>query len=104
MFLQGGILENYTKLCKLEVDLSQLPASLRNKASGKGTYYHVNYDIVLLFGLTELEAVVAWKENVGPLLVLLHPFHLQCFQGVERRSAARIIYDSDELDPTDNDP
>jgi len=52
------------------VDLSYLPLSPRRKSSGKGTYYCLEYDIILLFGLTELEAMVAWKEEVGPLLVL----------------------------------
>jgi hypothetical protein len=49
------------------MDLSYLPLSPRRKYSGKGTYYHLDYDIILLFGLTELEAMVAWKEEVGPL-------------------------------------
>ncbi|KAF8651112.1 hypothetical protein AX16_004887 [Volvariella volvacea WC 439] len=40
------------------------------------TYYRVHYDIVILFGLTELKAQIAWREN-----------------GVEKRSPARIIYD-----------
>jgi hypothetical protein len=72
--LKQSIQENYTELCTLEVDISQLPASVRNRPSEEGTYYyHVHYDIVLLFGLTELEAMVAWKENVGP--VLLHCIH-----------------------------
>lgn len=36
----------------------------------EGTYYRrLDYDIILLFNLTELEAVAAWKENMGPLLV-----------------------------------
>ena len=99
------MLENYTELCEVEVDLSQLPASRRNRSSGDGIYYRVDFDIVLLFGLTELEAVVAWWdwENVSLLLVLLHPLHLPCCQSVERRSIAKIIYDPDESDPTDND-
>ena len=37
--------------------------------SGEGTFYRFEYDIVLLFGLTELEAKVAWKEDVGLLFV-----------------------------------
>ena len=72
-----------------------------NRPSGDGTYYRVDFDIVLLFGLTELEAMAAWREKVSPLLILLHPFRLWCCQGVERRSTAKIIYDPDESDPTD---
>jgi len=62
-------IDNYTKLCKVAVDLSRLPVTCKRKVSGEGTYYNVEYDIVLLFGLTELQAMVAWKENVSPVLV-----------------------------------
>jgi len=89
----GGI-ENYTDLCSIQVDLSHLPLSPLSKYSGRGTCYYFEYDIVLLFGLTELQAVVAWKENVSLLFVFLRPFvFIECCQGVERRSPARIIYD-----------
>jgi hypothetical protein len=57
-------IENYTKLCTIEVDLSHLPLSPRSK-SGGGSFYRLDYDIVLMFGLTELKAVIAWKQNVG---------------------------------------
>lgn len=67
--------QNYTELCRIEFDFSQLPSSRR--FFRKGIYYF-NYDVVLLFGLIELKAMVAWKEN-----------------GAERRSAAKIIYDPD---------
>jgi len=69
-----GNIENYTKLCTLEVDFSQLPVIYQRKVSGEGMYYRIDYDIVLLFGLTELKAMVAWKENVGPFSILLYPF------------------------------
>jgi hypothetical protein len=83
------------------MDLSYLPLSPRSKYSGAGTYYHLDYEVILLFGLTELEAMVAWKENVGPLIVLFNTsLFTKCCQGVERRSAARIIYDPDPV----NDP
>ena len=36
---------------------------------GQGTYYLLEYDVILLLGLIELEEMVAWKEDVGPLLV-----------------------------------
>jgi hypothetical protein len=89
----GGI-ENYTDLCAIQIDLSHLPLLPLSKYSGGGTCYYFEYEIVLLFGLTELQAVVAWKENVGPPFVFLHRFAFtECFQGVERRSPARIIYD-----------
>ena len=43
------------------------------KATGVGTYYQVNYDIILLFGMTELKAQIAWKENVSGLHMLFNP-------------------------------
>ena len=63
--------ENYTKLCTIQVNLSHLPLTPQSNVSGEGTFYHLSFDTVLLFGLTELQAVVAWKENVRPFLVLL---------------------------------
>jgi len=69
--------KNYTKLCTIDVDLSHLPLMPRNRAAG-GTYFRLDYEIVLLFGLTELKALIAWKEN-----------------GVERRSTTKIVYDPD---------
>jgi len=49
-------MEYYTELCTFEVDLSRLPVSFRDRLSGEGTYYRLDYDIVLLFVLTELAA------------------------------------------------
>ncbi|KAF9047806.1 hypothetical protein BJ165DRAFT_1403442 [Panaeolus papilionaceus] len=70
--------KNYTKLCTIEVDLSHLPLQPRTKPSGGGSYYRLDYEIVLLFGLTELKALVSWKEN-----------------GAEKRSVTKIVYDPD---------
>jgi len=59
------------------VDLSHL--TLEPLTSHKGEiYFHVKYDVVLMFGLTEMTAQVAWKED-----------------GVEKRSPAKIVYDPD---------
>jgi len=85
-------LENYSTLCTLEVDLSRLPVTCERKVSGEGMYYRVDYDIVLLFGVTELQAMLAWTENVGLFFDLLYPFCLQNVvgrvlnDGVQRRS------------------
>ena len=57
------------ELCTIELDLSHLPLSPQPKYSGKGHFYKVEYDIILQFGLTEFKAVIAWKENVGHLMV-----------------------------------
>ena len=73
---------NYIALCTIEIDLSQVPLSNHPILSRDGIFYRRYVDVVLVFGLTELEAMVAWKENVGPLLALLPPFLLtKCLLG-----------------------
>ena len=66
-YLMASI-DNYTELCTIEVDLSHLPLSRRPKYSGRGHFYQVSYEIILLFGLTEFKAAIAWKENVRLLV------------------------------------
>ena len=66
------MLDNYTKLCTIEADLSQAVVT-EPKAKGKGSVYKIYFDIILLFGKTELKAQVAWKENVSDLHILFHP-------------------------------
>jgi hypothetical protein len=84
-----GNIENYTKLCLIEADLSHLPLSRLRKYSGEGHFYRCEYEIVLLFGLTELKAMIAWKENVRLLLVfiastLIHGAVRELNDGVQR--------------------
>ena len=57
--------DKYTELCTIEADLSRVPKHSRPKTSGKGNFYRVDYDIILLFGMTELNAQIAWKEKVS---------------------------------------
>ena len=47
-YLLEGI-ENYTNLCTIETDLSYLPLSPRLKSSGEGTYYGLEYDVILVW-------------------------------------------------------
>jgi hypothetical protein len=35
------------------------------KATEEGSFYKVKFDIILLFGMTELKAQIAWNENVS---------------------------------------
>jgi len=76
---------NYTKLCEIEADLSQACILTLPKVKGEGSFYSVDYDIILLFGMTELQAQLAWTEN-----------------GVEKRSAAKIVYDPDTTNGSDD--
>ncbi|KIM40826.1 hypothetical protein M413DRAFT_27963 [Hebeloma cylindrosporum] len=70
--------QNFAKICTIDIDLSNLPLTPLSKPFGGGRFYRLDYDVVLLFGLTEMKALIAWKQN-----------------GVERRSAAKIVYDPD---------
>jgi len=75
---------NYTKLCTIEVDVSRAAIHTLPNASGMGSFYQVDCEIILLFGMTELKAQVSWMEN-----------------GKEKRSEAKIVYDPDT---TNDDP
>ena len=39
----------------------------RSKATGEGSFHSVDIEIILLFGKTELQAQLEWKENVSRL-------------------------------------
>ena len=54
-------LDNYTQICSIKADLSHI-VTPQSKVDGK--YYHIDFDIILLFGLTELKAQLAWLEKV----------------------------------------
>ncbi|KAI6119939.1 hypothetical protein EDD16DRAFT_1476965 [Pisolithus croceorrhizus] len=53
---------SYYTLCTI-VDNGQLMNTSRYVSDGR--YYIIEYDVVLAFGLTELTAQYAWKENVS---------------------------------------
>lgn len=58
--------DNYSTLCTISVDLSKMGKALGPfKGSDGRLYYKANFDIILLFGLTELKAQVCWKEKVS---------------------------------------
>jgi hypothetical protein len=57
----------FQALCIVNADLSELKQLIKpriNWSSGH-SYYTLEFEIIILFGLTELKAQVAWKENVG---------------------------------------
>lgn len=56
-------LENYTELCAIQVDISQIPAIKSARISGGGVYFTLNYEVIMTFGLTELKAQVAWLDT-----------------------------------------
>ncbi|VDB90855.1 unnamed protein product [Peniophora sp. CBMAI 1063] len=68
---------SFSVLCKVTASLNGVPVSHSRGQNGH-FYYQRAYDVVLSFGLTELNAQIAWKAN-----------------GIEQRSPATIIYDDD---------
>ncbi|PFH47369.1 hypothetical protein AMATHDRAFT_67869 [Amanita thiersii Skay4041] len=69
----------FSPVCTVVADTSSIPESETTQQSLDGMrYYRKEFDIILLFGMTELKAQIAWKESGG----------------VEKRSPAIIVYDS----------
>ena len=61
-------IDNYTKICTIEVDISHFSL----KQGEKGQYFRLDYDSVLLFGMTEFKAQVAWRAQGVRVLCFLH--------------------------------
>ena len=59
------LVDNYTKLCTIEADLSFLPLPAQTKSLGVGTFFRLDYELALLFGLTEMKAQVVYKDRVS---------------------------------------
>ncbi|KAJ3535906.1 hypothetical protein NMY22_g6268 [Coprinellus aureogranulatus] len=54
---------NYTPTCTVQVDTSSLPVQMTESATG-ARYFEISFDIILLFGLTELKAQIAYRQNI----------------------------------------
>ncbi|KIY64371.1 hypothetical protein CYLTODRAFT_438236 [Cylindrobasidium torrendii FP15055 ss-10] len=70
--------ESFSTLCTIKSDVTTVQLRPGINAHTKGTYYILDFEIILLLGLTELKAQVAWKEN-----------------GVEKRCPAVVVYDDE---------
>ena len=55
----------YTTRCTIEADLSELCKSLKPRKAfdTMGTFYIANFEIALLFGMTEFKALSVWKDE-----------------------------------------
>ena len=63
----------FSPLCTVKANMSPMVKALKpQRGAGGVVYYQQNYDIVLLFGLTELRAQMSWMENVR----CISTFHL----------------------------
>ena len=58
--------EYFEDNCVITGDLTRLRPSLMVHRNGSREYYRFEVDVVLLFGLTELKAQIAWMEDVSP--------------------------------------
>ncbi|KAK0448954.1 uncharacterized protein EV420DRAFT_1566356 [Desarmillaria tabescens] len=69
----------YPALCYVTADTREAAKALalRRREDGK-SYYRLTYDVIILFGRTEMKAQICWMEN-----------------GIEKRGPARIVYDRD---------
>jgi len=70
----------FVDLCEITADVTKVKNSIQREYNPRGgvPFYQLKFDVVLLFGLTELKAQIAWIEN-----------------GVEKRGPASIVYDPD---------
>ncbi|KAF8989887.1 hypothetical protein BDQ17DRAFT_1372600 [Cyathus striatus] len=71
--------DGYSVCCLIEADIPDSIIETRRNEVTESPYYRVVFDIVLLFGRTELKAQLSWIENVSASL----------------RGPARVIYDQD---------
>jgi len=58
----------YTTMCTIEADLSELCMSLKPRTAfdtmgEKWTFYRADFEIALLFGMTEFKALAVWKDE-----------------------------------------
>jgi len=56
--------DHYDKLCTIEANLSKVPTRRIKNLKTKTYYYRIGFEVILLFGLTELQAQLAWKAEV----------------------------------------
>ena len=64
--------DKYVKIWTIKLDLSQVNSSpLSRSDEEQANYYRIDYDVVFLFGRTNLKVQLAWKENVSSILLPL---------------------------------
>ncbi|OJA20126.1 hypothetical protein AZE42_04099 [Rhizopogon vesiculosus] len=67
----------FSTLCNVHADTSKVASTISPRRGYAGLqFYRQQFSIILMFGLTELEAQICWKED-----------------GVERRSPATVVFD-----------
>ena len=77
----------FTNMCTIVANTSKLVHSLEPQVSPDGMlYYDLEYEVILLFGLTELKAQISWMHEVRVIMPVSGGlYRLHSVQGVERR-------------------
>lgn len=61
----------------VRADLSNVINDLKPISRNRGVrYFRLEYNIIILFGVTEFKAQYAWEENVCFLIILSSPYPL----------------------------
>ncbi len=81
--------DDYSLYCSVTADTSIVAKSLHPQRRADGTYYYkLTFDVVMLFGMTELKAQLAWIEDVSYMNYdFIRAVNESCFlfKGVEKR-------------------
>ena len=56
---------NYKLLCTIRADLKQLGVPIETMFHQREKAYRVHLELVVMFGLTEMQAQIAWKVGVS---------------------------------------
>ncbi len=84
--------DKYSILCRITADTSVAAKSLKAQRCSDGTsYYRLNLSVIMLFGMTELKAQLAWVEDVS-CAVLMN--HASCFRAKRRGITVLLLADS----------
>lgn len=61
----GTLAEGFSLACTIEADISNMRGGLKQLNGPKGKYWALDFEVGILFGTTELAAVVIWKDSWG---------------------------------------
>lgn len=66
----GKVMPGFTQICTISADLSALSGALQMQEGPTGPRWELQYEIGILFGNTELSAVVIWTNPKTPYVCL----------------------------------
>jgi len=87
----------YTTMCTIEADLDELCKSLKPRTASdttgkETTFYRADFEIALLFGMTEFKALIIWKgENVSRLPVKANCALTMCCNSNRAKSIGNLL-------------